>query len=94
MESKEYINQMHNELDRIDRTRKRDKAEIVAQCLNQVRGMKAGGIDDNQIDIVAKLVKYCILMKTLDFMHCRILVIELSDRSKLRETSFRTRKNP
>ncbi len=59
MESKEYINQMHNELDRIDRTRKRDKVEIVAQCLSQVRGLKPGGIDDNQIDIVAKLVKYC-----------------------------------
>jgi hypothetical protein len=56
--------------------------------------MKAGGIDDNQIDIVAKLVKYLIIMITLDFMHCRILVIELSDRSKLRETSLRTRKNP
>jgi len=56
--------------------------------------MKAGGIDDNQIDIVAKLVKYLMLTKTLDFMHCRILIIELSDRSKLRETSFRTRKGP
>ena len=33
LESKEYINQMHNEIDRIDRTRKRDRADIVASCL-------------------------------------------------------------
>jgi hypothetical protein len=61
---------MHNELDRIDRTRKRDKAEIVAQCLNQVKGMKSGAFDDSQVDIVAKLVIYDMLMTFLDFMHC------------------------
>jgi hypothetical protein len=32
--------------------------------------MKIGGIDDNQIDIVAKLVIYIMLiMITVDFMH-------------------------
>jgi hypothetical protein len=30
LESKEYINQMHNEIDRLERVRKRDRAEIVA----------------------------------------------------------------
>ena len=70
MESKEYINQMHNELDRIDRTRKRDKVEIVAQCLNQVKGSKGGAIDDNQMDIVAKLVIFFMPIKIVDFMHC------------------------
>ena len=29
-ESKEYINQMHNEVDRLDRARKRDRADIIA----------------------------------------------------------------
>lgn len=48
---------MHNEMDRIDRTRKRDKVDTVAQCLNQVKGIRGGAItDDNQIDTLAKLV--------------------------------------
>jgi hypothetical protein len=32
--------------------------------------MKAGGIDDNQIDIVAKLVINIVLIMIVDFMHC------------------------
>jgi hypothetical protein len=32
--------------------------------------MKIGGIDDNQIDIVAKLVIYIMLIMIVDFMHC------------------------
>jgi hypothetical protein len=31
--------------------------------------MKIGGIDDNQIDIVAKLVIYFMIMMIVDFMH-------------------------
>lgn len=47
---------MHNEMDRIERNRKRDKVEIVAQCLNQLKGIKGAAADDNQIDTLAKLV--------------------------------------
>jgi hypothetical protein len=32
--------------------------------------MNIGGIDDNQIDIVAKLVINIVVIMIVDFMHC------------------------
>lgn len=61
-ESKEYVASLHNEMERNEKARKRDRVEIAASCLNQVQANVADAqsghsVLNEAVENIAKLVR-------------------------------------
>jgi predicted RNase H-like nuclease (RuvC/YqgF family) len=74
-ESKEYVASLHNEVDRLEKARKRDKIETASSCLSQMQASildaKSGQSMLNEaVDNLAKLVRLLLLNHVIALLYC------------------------